>query len=162
MKCLGFLTRITTVLLISRCKSRDFTKIRNIFIGQEFMIATDMTTGGSLEERLRWAFKMFDKDGSGKVLIITKWWALVRALVRENWEARNGGDYFNIIWAERLQCGNIIGKTCQSYFYINNPEEVKTYGAAIILQTWCSPYWQGGGGGIHLGLPFRPLPRVAG
>ena len=36
------------------------------------MIATDMTTGGSLEERLRWAFKMFDKDGSGKVLIITK------------------------------------------------------------------------------------------
>ena len=34
------------------------------------MIATDMTTGGSLEERLRWAFKMFDKDGSGKVKII--------------------------------------------------------------------------------------------
>ena len=31
------------------------------------MIATDMTTGGSLEERLRWAFKMFDKDGSGRI-----------------------------------------------------------------------------------------------
>ena len=53
-------------------KSTLRSKIRNIFIGQEFMIATDMTTGGSLEERLRWAFKMFDKDGSGKVLIITK------------------------------------------------------------------------------------------
>ena len=31
------------------------------------MIATDMTTGGSVEERLRWAFKMYDQDGSGKV-----------------------------------------------------------------------------------------------
>ena len=30
------------------------------------MIATDMTTGGSVEERLRWAFKMYDQDGSGK------------------------------------------------------------------------------------------------
>ena len=34
---------------------------------QEFMIATDMTTGGSVEERLRWAFKMYDEDGSGKI-----------------------------------------------------------------------------------------------
>ena len=84
MKCLGFLTRITTVLLISRCKSRDFTKIRNIFIGQEFMIATDMTTGGSLEERLRWAFKMFDKDGSGKVFRNNYNNNLIQALVREN------------------------------------------------------------------------------
>ena len=29
------------------------------------MIATDMTTSGSTEEKLRWAFKMYDKDGSG-------------------------------------------------------------------------------------------------
>ena len=37
------------------------------------MIATDMTTGGSVEERLRWAFKMYDQDGSGEVnLIIIK------------------------------------------------------------------------------------------
>ena len=28
------------------------------------MIATDMTTGGSVEERLRWAFKMYDEDNS--------------------------------------------------------------------------------------------------
>ena len=34
---------------------------------KEFMIATDMTTGGSVEERLRWAFKMYDQDGSGEV-----------------------------------------------------------------------------------------------
>ena len=33
---------------------------------QEFMIATDMTSCGSTEEKLRWAFKMYDEDGSGK------------------------------------------------------------------------------------------------
>ena len=35
------------------------------------MIATDMTTGGSVEERLRWAFKMYDQDGSGAVNLIS-------------------------------------------------------------------------------------------
>ena len=30
------------------------------------MLATDMTTGGTVEEKLRWAFKMYDKDGSGQ------------------------------------------------------------------------------------------------
>ena len=29
------------------------------------MLATDMTASGSPEEKLRWAFKMYDKDGSG-------------------------------------------------------------------------------------------------
>ena len=29
------------------------------------MIATDMTNSGNPEEKLRWAFKMYDKDGSG-------------------------------------------------------------------------------------------------
>ena len=33
---------------------------------QEFMMATDMTASGSPEEKLRWAFKMYDKDGSGQ------------------------------------------------------------------------------------------------
>ena len=33
---------------------------------KEFMMATDMTASGSPEEKLRWAFKMYDKDGSGK------------------------------------------------------------------------------------------------
>ena len=35
---------------------------------QEFMMATDMTASGSPEEKLRWAFKMYDKDGSGQSL----------------------------------------------------------------------------------------------
>ena len=33
---------------------------------QEFMLATDMTASGSPEEKLRWAFKMYDKDASGE------------------------------------------------------------------------------------------------
>ena len=30
------------------------------------MLATDMTSSGCLEEKLRWAFKMYDKDASGE------------------------------------------------------------------------------------------------
>ena len=33
------------------------------------MIATDMTSSGSTEEKLRWAFKMYDEDGSGDTLL---------------------------------------------------------------------------------------------
>ena len=40
-------------------------KRRKILLCQEFMLATDMTASGSPEEKLRWAFKMYDKDGSG-------------------------------------------------------------------------------------------------
>ena len=30
------------------------------------MLATDMTSCGSPDEQLRWAFKMYDEDGSGE------------------------------------------------------------------------------------------------
>ena len=30
------------------------------------MLATDMTGSGTPEEKLRWAFRMYDKDNSGK------------------------------------------------------------------------------------------------
>ena len=32
---------------------------------EENMVATNMTSSGSIEEKLRWAFKMYDKDESG-------------------------------------------------------------------------------------------------
>ena len=34
-------------------------------------MATDMTASGSPEEKLRWAFKMYDKDGSGPLTFNT-------------------------------------------------------------------------------------------
>ena len=47
-------------------KVQDIKK--NIFIYQEFMMATDMTGSGTPEEKLRWAFHMYDKDNSGDLL----------------------------------------------------------------------------------------------
>ena len=44
-------------------------KRRKIRLCQEFMLATDMTASGSPEEKLRWAFKMYDKDGSGALTL---------------------------------------------------------------------------------------------
>lgn len=34
---------------------------------KEFMLATDMTTSGSADEKARWTFKMFDSDASGTI-----------------------------------------------------------------------------------------------
>merc|ERR1711974_32595 len=34
---------------------------------REFMVATDMTASGSAEEKLHWAFKIYDQDGSGTI-----------------------------------------------------------------------------------------------
>ena len=31
------------------------------------MLATNMSEAGSPEEKLRWAFKMYDKDSSGEI-----------------------------------------------------------------------------------------------
>ena len=33
---------------------------------KEFLIAIDMSINGSPEEKLRWGFRIFDKDGSGE------------------------------------------------------------------------------------------------
>ena len=37
------------------------TKAEKNYTSKEFMLATDMTASGSPEEKLRWAFKMYDK-----------------------------------------------------------------------------------------------------
>ena len=36
-----------------------------LFYFQEFVLATNLTTAGSAEEKLKWAFKLYDKDESG-------------------------------------------------------------------------------------------------
>ena len=35
-------------------------------------MATNLTTAGSAEDKLRWAFRMYDKDGSGEFYSIFK------------------------------------------------------------------------------------------
>ena len=44
----------------------DSSKVLMNVIIQEFLIAIDMALNGSPEEKLRWGFRIFDKDGSGE------------------------------------------------------------------------------------------------
>ena len=56
----------------------DFTVLGNIFIDfifsvfhyQEFMLAVDMSSSGTPEQKLKWAFKIFDKDHSGQFVLL--------------------------------------------------------------------------------------------
>ena len=65
-----------------------FVKVHKVFSIQEFIIATDMTTGGSVEEQLRWAFKMYDQDGSGiyhKIFKFNFVFELKEELITKKW-----------------------------------------------------------------------------
>ena len=57
------------------------------------MLATDMTGSGTPEEKLRWAFRMYDKDNSGETYFIGKCqnncYKIWIAICRNN---RNEGD----------------------------------------------------------------------
>ena len=44
------------------------------------MIATDMTTSGSVDEKLRWAFKMYDEDGSGTARVVLRLTSVLKIL----------------------------------------------------------------------------------
>ena len=59
----GSLTRMVMAASILR-GVESLVSVSKMVI-QEFMLATDMTSSGSTEEKLRWAFKMYDEDGSG-------------------------------------------------------------------------------------------------
>ena len=37
---------------------------------KEFVLATNMTSCGSVEDKMRWAFKIYDVDQSGNIQII--------------------------------------------------------------------------------------------
>ena len=42
-------------------------------ISQEFLLATDMKASGTAEEKLRWAFKMYDADCSGEWKLFSRY-----------------------------------------------------------------------------------------
>ena len=59
------LTMMTLITILELVMTVMPSVLRTEDTLKEFMMATDMTASGSPEEKLRWAFKMYDKDGSG-------------------------------------------------------------------------------------------------
>lgn len=56
---------------------------RNVLL-QEFLLAIDVTSSGTPEEKLKWAFRMYDVDGNG-VIDIQEMTKIVQVLCVSHW-----------------------------------------------------------------------------